>query len=164
MAPAGKTEALRDDELLITRSFRAPLRLVWRMWEDEDHMRRWWGPEGFHIVNLATDFRPGGKWRVHMHSAQYGEGWSGGEFRQIEPKHRIVFTFAWEEGTGETTQTLVTVDFTEADGVTTQSFHQTPFSSVASRDSHVLGWNSLFNKEATYAEALGRGTILPPLD
>ena len=162
MAP--RTEPVRDDELFITRRFNAPLSLVWRMWEDSDHMRRWWGPEGFRILSLAADFRAGGKWRVHMRSEQYGDGWSGGEFREIEPKHRIVFTFAWEEGAGETTQTLVTVDFIEADGVTTQSFHQTPFSSVASRDSHVLGWNSLFNKEEKYAAALARGITLPPLD
>ena len=155
---------IRDDELLITRAFAAPLNLVWRMWEEPDYMRRWWGPEGFRIVSLESDFRPGGKWRVHMVSAEYGDGWSSGAFREITPRQRIVLTFAWEAGTGDTTQTLVTVDFTEAGGVTTQSFHQAPFSSVASRDSHVLGWHSLFNKEEKFAAALAAGTLLPPLD
>jgi uncharacterized protein YndB with AHSA1/START domain len=160
-----RTDALRDDELLITRTFKAPLSLVWRMWEDEDHMRHWWGPEGFTVLSLAADFRVGGAWRVHMMSKQWGESWSGGAFREIEPRQRIVFTFAWDEGSGETTETLVTVTFEEADGVTTlQHFHQTPFSSVESRDGHVAGWNSLFNKEEIYAAALALGETLPPLN
>ena len=40
---------------------------------------------------------------------------------------------------------VVTVTFAEKDGKTVQTFHQTPFSSVESRDSHIGGWNSLFN-------------------
>jgi uncharacterized protein YndB with AHSA1/START domain len=148
---------MRDDELLITREFAAPLSLVWRLWEDSDHMRRWWGPEGFHIVSLAADFRPGGKWRVHMTSAQFGDSYSSGAFKTIVPRERIVFSFAWEEGSGGATETLVTVTFDEQGGVTRQHFHQTPFASVEYRDGHIAGWNSLFNKEQRYAEAVARG-------
>lgn len=148
---------VRDDELLITRDFAAPLSLVWRLWEDSDHMRRWWGPEGFHVVSLTADFRPGGKWRVHMTSVQFGNSYSSGEFKSITPRQEIVFSFAWEEDSGPGTETLVTVNFEEQDGVTRQYFHQTPFVSVADRDSHVGGWNSLFNKEQRYGEALARG-------
>jgi uncharacterized protein YndB with AHSA1/START domain len=159
-----RTEPMRDGELRISRTFKAPLSLVWRLWEDRDHMRRWWGPEGFSIKSLDADFRPGGKWRVHMHSEQWGESFSGGVFREIDKLKKIVFTFAWEEGTGEPTETLVTVTFDEKDGATTQHFHQTPFSSVASRDGQVVGWNSLFNKEQRYAEAVAKGEMPPPLD
>lgn len=58
----------------------------------------------------------------------------------------------------------MTVSFEERDGKTTlQHFHQAPFSSVASRDSHVGGWNSLFNKQQRYAEAVARGEDPPAL-
>jgi uncharacterized protein YndB with AHSA1/START domain len=153
-----------DNELLITREFAAPLSLVWRLWEDPDHMRRWWGPEAFRVLELEADFRPGGKWRVHMTNAQLGESFSHGEFKSIRPHQEIIFSFAWEEGSGETTQTLVTVTFEEADGVTRQRFHQTPFSSVEYRDGHIAGWNSLFNKEQRYAEAMARGEPPPTPD
>jgi uncharacterized protein YndB with AHSA1/START domain len=146
-----------DDELLIERVFNAPLALVWRMWEDRDRMIQWWGPEGFTCTSLDADFRPGGAWRVRMVSDAYGTSWSGGTFREIEKGKRIVFTFAWEEGSGETNEMLTTVTFEEKDGKTVQSFHQAPFTSVASRDGHVAGWNSLFNKEAAYAERLAQG-------
>lgn len=86
---AATDRKIADDELLITRSFNAPLALVWRLWEDPDQMRRWWGPEGFHIRALQSDFRPGGKWRVHMWSQQYGDSFSAGEWRQIERPGRL---------------------------------------------------------------------------
>jgi len=153
-----------DDELFVTRAFAAPLSLVWRLWEDPDHMRRWWGPEAFHVVRLQSDFRPGGKWRVHMTNPQFGESHSHGEFKSIVPREKIVFSFAWDEGSGETTETLVTVRFDETGDVTRQHFHQTPFSSVAYRDGHIAGWNSLFNKQQRYSEAIARGDPPPPAD
>jgi uncharacterized protein YndB with AHSA1/START domain len=154
-APTSARE-LADDELLVTRVFDAPLALVWRIWESREHMVRWWGPEGFTVTDLDLDFRPGGAWRVGMVSDQYGASWSGGTFREIEKGKRIVFTFAWDAGSGEPTETLVTVTFEENGGKTTQYFHQTPFRSVESRDSHVGGWNSLFNKQEGYVEALAQ--------
>ena len=158
--PRAKAAPLRDDELLITREFAAPRTLVWRMWAEKQHLLRWWGPEGFTVTDLDHDFRPGVGWRVGMVSERYGRGWSSGVFRTIEPEDLLVFTFAWEEGTGDPLETIVTVRFEEKDGRTLQHFHQTPFSSVASRDSHVAGWNSLFNKEAAYAVDFpgGQGT------
>jgi uncharacterized protein YndB with AHSA1/START domain len=146
-----------DDELLIRRVFDAPVALVWRLWENREHMFRWWGPEGFTCTSLDLDFRPGGAWRVSMVSDAYGKSWSSGKFREIQKGKRIVFTFAWEEGSGETNETVVTVTFEERDGKTVQTFHQAPFTSVASRDGHVAGWNSLFNKEQAYAEVLALG-------
>jgi uncharacterized protein YndB with AHSA1/START domain len=151
-----------DDELFITREFAAPLALVWRMWEDRELMFRWWGPEGFTVTELDRDFRVGGRWRVGMISERYGKGWSGGVFREIVPQERLVFTFAWEEGTGDPLDTLATVTFEETAGKTIQHFHQTPFGSIESRDSHVGGWNSLFNKQAAFAVALAADPASPP--
>ena len=47
---------------------------------------------------------------------------------------------------------VVTVTFSEREDRTIQTFHQTPFSTVAIRDSHVGGWTSLFNKQQIYVE------------
>jgi uncharacterized protein YndB with AHSA1/START domain len=76
----------------------------------------------------------------------------GGELREVEKNKRIVFSFAWSEDSGRDMDTVITVTFAEKNGKTVQSFHQTPFSSVEVRDSHVGGWNSLFNKQQTYVE------------
>ena len=76
----------------------------------------------------------------------------GGTIREVEKDRRIVFTFQWDEEAGRDCDTVVTVTLAEKDGKTIQTFHQTPFSTVAIRDSHIGGWNSLFNKQQVYVE------------
>ena len=143
---------IRDDELMIEREFDAPLALVYRLWEDRDHMLRWWGPEEFTVLELDWDLTPGRPWRGAMASKDYGLSRFGGVVREVERNRRLVFTFRWDEGPGAELDTVVTVTFAEKDGKTLQSFHQAPFSTVAIRDSHVGGWNSLFNRQQLYVE------------
>jgi uncharacterized protein YndB with AHSA1/START domain len=140
------------DELLIEREFDAPPALVFRLWESRDHMLRWWGPEEFTTIELDWELAPGRAWRGAMTSKQYGLSKFGGVIREVEKNRRIVFTFQWDEDSGRDLDTVVTVTFADKDGKTIQTFHQTPFSTVAIRDSHIGGWNSLFNKQQLYVE------------
>jgi len=144
--------ALRDDELSIEREFDAPLALVFRLWESRDHMMRWWGPENFTAVELDWALVPGRPWRGAMTSKQHGLSRFSGIVREVVREKRIVFTFRWDQEPGRYPETLVTVTFAEKDGKTIQTFHQTPFTDVATRDSHIGGWNSLFDKFQVYAE------------
>jgi len=150
---------MRDDELIIERIFDAPAALVFRIWEDRDHMQRWIGPKDFTCTHLESDFRPGGKYHACIVSDQYGESWFGGEYREIERNRRIVYSFAWE-GEGDQNEfgrnTIITVTLSEKDGKTLQTFHQTPFASVEYRDSHIGGWNESFDREQSYVEALAK--------
>ena len=36
-----------DRELRISRLLNAPIELVWKVWTDPDHIKKWWGPNGF---------------------------------------------------------------------------------------------------------------------
>lgn len=156
--------ATRDDELRLDRTFAAPLELVWRLWESRDHMIRWWGPAIFTCIELDWELTPGRPWRAMMASRQYNRKISrmGGVIGEVERHKRIVFSFAWDEDSGRDMDTVVTVTFREANGMTVQSFHQSPFSGVAIRDSHVGGWNSLIDKQQLYAEniAIAEGSAL----
>ena len=114
--------AVRDDELLIERAFDAPVALVFRLWEDRDHLLRWWGPEEFTAVELDWQLTPGRPWRGAMASKQYGLSRFGGVIREVETDRRIVFTFRWDEDDeGRYPDTQVTVTFAERDGRTIQS-------------------------------------------
>ncbi len=157
MTASSEARAIRDDELLIVRRFDAPVALVFRIWEQREHMIRWLGPTDFECTHLEMDFRKGGAWRACIKSDAYGESWMGGVYREIERDRRIVYTFTWDADPGETTiETLITVTFEAKGGGTVQTFHQTPFTSVESRDSHVGGWNECFDREQAYAETLAR--------
>jgi uncharacterized protein YndB with AHSA1/START domain len=145
-------KALRDDELCIVREFDAPAALVFRLWEDRRHLLRWWGPEEFTAVALDWELTPGRPWSGEMASKQYGLSRFGGLIREVETNRRIVFTFRWDDDPDKYWDTVATVSFAEKDGRTVQTFHQTPLSSVAIRDSHIGGWNSMFNKQQLYGE------------
>lgn len=152
--------SLAQDELLITRIFDAPASLVFALWTQPEHFRRWMGPEEFDCPVAEMDLRVGGAYRGMIRSAQYGENWFGGTYREIEPNHRLVFTFAWDDGPSGEIETLVTITFTEQGGKTVQMFHQSPFSSVERRDSHVDGWTSAFEKAAAYAAQVSQEETL----
>lgn len=143
---------LRDDELLIEREFDAPIELVFRMWESADHVIRWWGPEMFTVISVDWAATPGRPWHIQMASKQYRVSDLGGVIREVEKNRRIVFTFAWENDGLRDMETVITVTFTDRGGTTLQTFHQTPFASVASRDSHIGGWNSLINRQQAFME------------
>jgi uncharacterized protein YndB with AHSA1/START domain len=146
-----------EHELSITRTFAAPLPLVFRIWQEREHMIRWLGPKDFTCTSLELDFRPGGAWRACIVSDAYGESWMGGRYREIVKDSRIVYTFAWEDGRDQPgVETLVTVTFEAVGGKTVQTFHQAPFLHVEARDSHIGGWNQSFDRERDYAERLAR--------
>lgn len=157
--PAARPHAasLPDDELFLVRAFDALVPLVFRLWEDIHHRVRWWGPKDFTCRHFEQDFRPGGAWRACIHSEKTGESWHGGVFQTIERDRRIVFTFKWDSGPAANVDTVVTVTFAEENGVTIQTFHQTPFTSVERRDSHVVGWSQLLDCEQSYVESLAPG-------
>ena len=106
-----------DREIRLTRLFDAPRHLVWEAMNKPEHIKRWWGRlgEGYSVPVCEVDLRPGGKWRfVNRHPK--GEAEFYGEYREIVPPERVVFTeiFAPFPDSGS----LVTAVLTEEDDKT----------------------------------------------
>ena len=148
---------LHDDELLIVRAFKAPVALVFRMWEDAVHRANWWAPRGCRCTHFSHDFREGGKWRACFTTDSGDENWQAGVYREIERDRRIVFTFTWDSGPAGGMETVVTITFAEAHGQAIQTFHQTPFATVERRDSHITGWSGLLDRQQAYVEGKAEG-------
>lgn len=59
-----KTELPADEPVIImTRTFDAPLALLWTVWTQPEHVAVWWGPREDNEV-VEYDVRTGGKWRI----------------------------------------------------------------------------------------------------
>lgn len=87
-----------DTEIRLTRLFGAPPRLVFEAMSKPEHVKQWWGRlgEGYSVPVCDIDFRVGGKWRfVNRHPK--GEAAFHGEYREITPYSRIVFTEIFED-------------------------------------------------------------------
>jgi len=109
---------LADDELLLTRTFDAPASLLFALWSQPKHLKRWMGPWHFTCLEADIDFRVGGAYRVMIKSPDHGENWFGGVYREIVHDKLLVFTFAWEDGPSAGVETLVTITFEERGGKT----------------------------------------------
>jgi uncharacterized protein YndB with AHSA1/START domain len=106
-----------DREIRMTRLFNAPRALVFEAMTRPEHVREWWGRlgEGYSVPVCEIDFRVGGKWRfVNRHPK--GEAAFHGEYREINPPSRVVFTEIFEEFPD--TVSVVTSELTEENGKT----------------------------------------------
>jgi uncharacterized protein YndB with AHSA1/START domain len=111
-----------DTEYLITRAFDAPPDLVFKALTTPDLVQQWWGFETSEWLLCEIDLRVGGKWRyvTRDHGAEVG---FHGEYREITPPHRLVFTEMYEgvPDPGPDNYPLNTVTLEEVDGVTTMT-------------------------------------------
>lgn len=140
------------NELVMTRVFNAPRELVFRAFTESAEIKQWGGPPDYPCVEAEGDLRVGGKWRACLRARETGEKmWQGGVYREITPPERLVYTFAWDEESGNTpAETLVSITFAEKDGKTLMTFHQAPFASAERRDGHRKGWSGCFDRLDAY--------------
>jgi len=62
-----------DCEIVTTRIFKAPRKLVYKAWTDPHHLKTWWGPNGFTNTFNTFDLRVGGRWSSIMHGPDKGD-------------------------------------------------------------------------------------------
>jgi len=140
-----------ERELVITRVFDAPRRLVFKAWTEPERVVHWWGPRGFTIPSCKLDVRPGGAFRFCMRSPEGTDHWLRGVYREIVEPERLVLTWAWEDAEGKPGhETLVTVNFAEHGAKTKLTLHQALFESITARDAHQDGWTSCLDRLAEY--------------
>lgn len=100
-----------DNEIVMTRVFDAPRRLVFDALTRPDLLVRWYGKRDWPLVTCEVDLRVGGAWRFVSRGPDGTEMGQYGEFREIEPPDRIVRTEAFDEwDAGEAVVTTVLVE------------------------------------------------------
>jgi len=100
-----------DTEVVITRVFDAPRRLVWDAWTRPEHVTRWLlGPEGWTMPVCEIDLRSGGSWRFVWRKANSTEMEMRGAYREVAPPDRLVHTEKWGAEWPETINTLTLVE------------------------------------------------------
>jgi uncharacterized protein YndB with AHSA1/START domain len=115
-ADATKVERKSDRELVITRTFNAPVRLVFQAWTTPELIKRWWAPKssGMALLSCEADVRAGGRYRF-----EFGREGSKpmmaffGKYIEVIPNARLVWTN--EESDEGPVSTLT---FEEKDGKT----------------------------------------------
>ncbi|MEZ5346596.1 MAG: SRPBCC family protein [Pyrinomonadaceae bacterium] len=113
-----------ETDVLVKRSFDAPVKLVWRAYMEPELMRRWCGGHpGWSMPVCEMDMRVGGRYRWRWRSDEDGQEFGfTGEVLEVDLHERIVHTQIFDPGElgvsmgGE--QSIITVTFDESDGIT----------------------------------------------
>ncbi|HEV8251341.1 MAG TPA: SRPBCC family protein [Gaiellaceae bacterium] len=112
-----------DEQILITREFDAPRRLVFEAYTTPEHVKRWWHANRGRVTVAEIDLRVGGRWRYVAVTDDGMEVAFHGQYREIVPNERLVSTEvyegAWQGDDGPEQGTLNTATFAEQDGRTT---------------------------------------------
>jgi uncharacterized protein YndB with AHSA1/START domain len=114
-------ERKSDRELVVTRIFDAPARIVFEAWTNPELFMRWWAPKsmGVPLLSCDMDVRAGGKYRLEFGQDASNSTAFFGKYIEVIPHSRLV----WTNDEGED-GAVTTVTFEEQGGKTLLIFHE----------------------------------------
>ena len=80
-----------DREICISRLFNAPVELVWEVWTNPEHIKNWWGPNGFSNTITKMDVQPGGEWDLVMHGPDGTDYKNKNLFKEVVKHKKLVY-------------------------------------------------------------------------
>jgi uncharacterized protein YndB with AHSA1/START domain len=114
-------ERKSERELVLTRTFNGPARIVFEAWTKPELLKRWWAPKstGVSLLSCELDVRAGGRYRFELgHEASKPMAFFG-RYLEVTPHSRLVWTND-ESDDGAVT----TVTFEEKGGKTLLVLHE----------------------------------------
>lgn len=155
----GRTNVERtsERELVVTRTFNAPARIVFEAWSKPELFMRWWAPKsiGVPLLSCEMDVRTGGKYRLEFGQDSSKSWVFFGKYLEVIPNARIVWT-----NDEETDGAVTTVTFEEQDGKTLLVLRDLYPSKDAFDEGHgnASGFSEQFEQLDELLIALGAGT------
>ena len=83
---------MKNREILSSRIINSPVETVYQAFENPNHLKNWWGPEGFTNTIHEFDLRVGGNWKLTMHGPEKGNYENSSVFKTVLPNKLI----SWE--------------------------------------------------------------------
>ncbi|SHI66551.1 SRPBCC family protein [Flavobacterium terrae] len=81
-----------DRKIFSSRVLNYPVETVYEAFANPEHLKNWWGPEGFTNTIHQFDLKPGGKWILTMHGPEKGNYENSSIFKIVEPLKLIAWT------------------------------------------------------------------------
>jgi uncharacterized protein YndB with AHSA1/START domain len=143
--------------LTLKRRIKAPPQKVYDAWTQPEKMIQWWGvgamvggKGGGKTPIAETDLRIGGRFRVQFWSQDGDHNSASGEYREIVPGEKLVFSWSWQSTSERVSQVTLTFK-PDGDATMLTLLHEMFFDEKA-RDSHIRGWTAaLDNLEGVFA-------------
>lgn len=148
-------------QLEMTRFIRAPRDRVFDAFTDQAALAVWHCPRGMSVLEASADPRVGGRYRVVMGGRDGSRHIAVGEYQQLDRADFLAYTCAWEAGSmPPDLKTLIEVTLTDQDGGTHLHMRHSGFPDMQTRNGHLAGWQSVFNRLSDYLDPEGSaGTV-----
>ena len=135
-----------DTTLRLSRQINASPEKVFAAWTEPAQLKQWSCPEGLEVADVQVDLLVGGAFTIDMQDPDGGHHTAFGEYRLIEPPHRLVYTWDWKQEEHRMGETIVTVEFQpNGEGTEVVMTHE-KLPTIEFRDSHNEGWTSCLNR------------------
>lgn len=128
--------------LQLTQLFPAAKDRVFRAWTQKDALEKWFGPEGLRTTVLELELNEGGRYRFQMAGPEGPPVDVYGQYVEIVPEEKLVFTWRWEDWENGVSDSLVTVEFKEKGQFTEVQLTHTQLPSEEQVNAHTFGWTS----------------------
>jgi uncharacterized protein YndB with AHSA1/START domain len=152
----------RTFALQIERIFKAPREALFRAWTTPELLKQWLHPDPSWSTPIAdVDLRVGGSLRWGVRGPDGGTFYEVGEFLEITPPERLVYTCRYEHDEVDfempDDETIVRVTFEAVAGGTRVTLVQEGYTAESHRDGQRNGWPSFLDMLARLVEGTARG-------
>jgi len=140
------------------RTFNASPEKLWRVWNDPDFIKKWWGPKDFTAPIIRNDPRVGGTFLWSMKSPKGEMFWNTGVYKEVVANSRIVSTMSFADATGRAipgsqapvpghwpNEIIVITEFAESGGKTKVTVTEVGIPLIVKFLSKIA-WNQQFDK------------------
>lgn len=148
-----------DNEVFIEETFNAKIEKVFQAWTDPEKLMKWYAPDGCTILFKEINIQTGGKFHSCISNPQYGDCWCIGEYKEVVPNTKLVFTMVNADENGNPINpvdigmdsdwpgvTLVTITLTEeSDGKTKLQLRQNVSQELAKKTGAYPSWLQMLN-------------------
>ena len=141
---------LAKPSLTLKRRIKAAPEKIFAAWTDPQKLAQWFGPADTVAgsVEALVDVRVGGRYQMRFRGTSGEQHQVGGEYREVVPDRRLVFTWAWQ--TTPERQSLVTITIVPDGEGSLFTLQHEQFFDAAARDGHERGWTGTLEKLDRY--------------
>jgi uncharacterized protein YndB with AHSA1/START domain len=157
-----KPGSLASTRVVIRKRVAAPRERVFRAWTDAEQLRHWFFPGSAtaSVSQVEVDLRVGGRYCITQYAPDGAlEAMVVGTYYEVQPLVKLVFSWVWAAPDPDPSETLVTVEFHEVEGMTEIMVTHECWPALTGQEGHTIGWHCCLARLVQLVEVTGQQDV-----